>query len=73
MLQDLSYEADAHYVAGILEIYGHDGRVLELDGCKVLSQHLGDGPELRSTTSTLGPRRWRMPPSANMTAAAKAT
>ena len=41
MLQDMGYEADSHYVAGVLEIYGHDGRVLELDGCRVLSQHLG--------------------------------
>jgi Ca2+-binding EF-hand superfamily protein len=38
----MGYEADPHYVAGVLEIYGHDGGVLELDGCRVLSQHLGD-------------------------------
>ena len=41
MMAALGYDVGSEYVAGLLEIYGNDDGVLELEGFKRLSQSLG--------------------------------
>ena len=46
LLKGLDYAVDAEYVAGLMEIYGGEGGVVELEAFRALAQQLGgDGLE----------------------------